>query len=255
MSLSPSKVNARPKVNARNRSKSASPDPLTLSQALLITAGLAGIVGLGSGAFLRFALAHSPNTRSLSPLQTFPALSNWTPELPQKTADSHYLPGGGSGYEKGSDRPAPDAPQANSNILTFEPAAPIDSNQSSPMGNSLSTEITVDSKSAATKTFDAFAARSKRRPRPAAPLDLLKKGPDLGSLRQRERQREPSRAKGGLRSGENSQGNIYDDSERYATDSDSYSNGDDNRGYGDNYYPPTDESVESSDAYYDGTQR
>lgn len=70
-------------------------EPLSVSQALLITAGLAGLVGLFIGGLIRFSLANSSNARFLSPLQTFPTLSNWAPELPQGTADSHYLPGGG----------------------------------------------------------------------------------------------------------------------------------------------------------------
>lgn len=86
-------------------------EPLSVSQALLITAGLAGLVGLFIGGLIRFSLANSSNARFLSPLQTFPALSNWAPELPQGTADSHYLPGGGlpnsddslpGGYSKGA---------------------------------------------------------------------------------------------------------------------------------------------------------
>ncbi len=70
-------------------------DRLSRSQALLITAGLAGFIGLFSGLIMRFSLSNSPTARFLSPLQTFPDLADWAPELPQGTADSHYLPGGG----------------------------------------------------------------------------------------------------------------------------------------------------------------
>jgi hypothetical protein len=70
-------------------------DRLNRSQALLITAGLAGLLGLFSGIIMRFSFSNSPSARFLSPLQTFPDLANWTPELPQGTADAHYLPGGG----------------------------------------------------------------------------------------------------------------------------------------------------------------
>ena len=70
-------------------SKKEQAQPLTLSQALTITAGLAGLIGLISGVIIRFSLANSSsNARFLSPLQTFPALSDWTPELPQETVDS-----------------------------------------------------------------------------------------------------------------------------------------------------------------------
>lgn len=243
MSLSPSKMDAR-----KSSKPTVVPGPLTLPQALLITAGFAGLVGLCGGAFLRFSVAKSPDARFLSPLQTFPALSNWTPELPQKTADSHYLPGGGSEYQEGGDRVSSEASPADSTILTFEPAAPIDSNKSSPISNSLNTEITVDSESTDTATFDAFAARGNSRQRTAAPLDLLKKGPDLGGLKQRE----PSQPKGIVPYDENSQGDTYDNSERYVNEYDN--NGDYNDGYEDNYYPPTDEPTDSSDAYYGGGQ-
>ena len=239
------------KTNARKRSQPVSPESLTLSQALLITAGLAGLVGLCSGAFLRFSLANSPDTRFLSPLQTFPALSNWTPESPQETADLPTPSGGENGYEERGDRADLDTAQATSNILTFEPAAPIDSNQSSPIDDSLNTKITVDSKSTDITTFDAFAARENGRQRTVAPLDLLEKGPNLEGLRQRE----PNRPRGGLRYDENSQGDVYDDSQRYANESNNYRNGDYSDGYDDNYYPATDEPIESSDAYYDDSQR
>jgi hypothetical protein len=69
---------------------------LNLAQSLLITAGLAGLTGLLMGAVVRFSLSQSSNTRFLSPLQTFPELADWAPELPQGTADAHYLPGGQS---------------------------------------------------------------------------------------------------------------------------------------------------------------
>lgn len=243
MSLSPSRM------NARKRSKSASSEPLTLSQALLITAGLAGIVGLCSGAFLRFSLANSSDARFLSPLQTFPALSNWTPELPQKTADSHYLPGGQNESVKGGDRATSEAASADATILTFEPAAPIDSNQSSPIGDSLNTEITVDSEPTDTATFDAFAARENGRQRTTAPLDLLQKGPDLSGLRQRE----SGQSKRSLPYDENSQGDPVDELGNYANEYDN--NGEYSEGYGDNYYPPADEPIESSDAYYDGERQ
>jgi len=63
--------------------------PLTLSQALTITAGMAGLIGLVSGVFIRFSLAHSSNARFLSPLQTFPTVSNWTSEALQNPPESN----------------------------------------------------------------------------------------------------------------------------------------------------------------------
>lgn len=97
MSLSPFKSDVS---QLSTRPKNA---PLSLSQALLITAGLAGLVGISSGIIIRFSLSHSSNTRFLSPLQTFPALSNWAPELPQGTASNHYLPGGATPQPQTSD--------------------------------------------------------------------------------------------------------------------------------------------------------
>jgi hypothetical protein len=73
------------------------------SQALLVTAGLAGVVGLCSGVIIRFSLSNSPTTRFLSPLQTFPDLADWAPQLPQGTADSHYLPGGSAASDESTD--------------------------------------------------------------------------------------------------------------------------------------------------------
>ncbi|MGB7250475.1 MAG: hypothetical protein WBC73_16170 [Phormidesmis sp.] len=75
MSLSPLKSGyPRPSQSTHTGAETdGSPaEPLTLFQALIITAGLAGLIGLCSGATIRFALAHSANARFLSPLQTFP---------------------------------------------------------------------------------------------------------------------------------------------------------------------------------------
>ena len=177
MSLSPFKR------NARKLSQPTASAPLTLSQALTITAGMAGLIGLFAGGLLRFSLANSPDSRFLSPLQTFPALSDWTPELPQETADSHYLPGGNSEYEQGRSRSTPNAVQTESSILTFEPAEPVDDSDSIPISESLDTEIEETSEPLNTATFDTFAARGNGRQRTAAPLDLLREGPDLRGTR------------------------------------------------------------------------
>ncbi len=87
MSTSPLKPDNRPRQRLVKSSKPAS-QSLTLSQALTITAGMAGLVGLVSGVVIRFSLAHSSNARFLSPLQTFPAQSNWTSDSTGLDSDS-----------------------------------------------------------------------------------------------------------------------------------------------------------------------
>jgi len=67
--------------------------PLTLSQALIITAGLAGLIGLIGGGVMRFSLSKSSNARFLSPLQTFPALSNWSSTSSSSTATEDTFEG------------------------------------------------------------------------------------------------------------------------------------------------------------------
>ena len=62
--------------------------PLTFSQAITITAGMAGLVGLLSGVLVRFSLANSSNARFLSPLQTFPELSDWSSDSTPDVADA-----------------------------------------------------------------------------------------------------------------------------------------------------------------------
>ncbi|MBE9060170.1 hypothetical protein [cf. Phormidesmis sp. LEGE 11477] len=78
MSISPSKhqQKLRSPQNALKRDRSEIP-PLSIFQALTITAGMAGLVGLISGAIIRFSLTTSPNARFLSPIQTFPTSSDW----------------------------------------------------------------------------------------------------------------------------------------------------------------------------------
>ncbi len=151
------------------------PERLSLSQSLIITAGLAGMIGLGSGAVIRFSLATSSNTRFLNPLQTFPALPNWTSELPQGTADSHYLPSGAEPNRTGEvDRPPSSVDEtASSDSRSIPAAAAVDS----PDG-------TFPNQSSAafdTSSFDAFAARDKRINSPADPRETLEKGPSIGT--------------------------------------------------------------------------
>ena len=74
----------------------SSDSPLTLFQALTITAGLAGLIGLLSGGVMRFSLSRSSNARFLSPLQTFPTLSDWSSEL---DAADIEVPEGGNDWK------------------------------------------------------------------------------------------------------------------------------------------------------------
>lgn len=148
---------------------------LSLSQALIITAGLAGIIGLGSGAAIRFSLATSSNTRFLNPLQTFPALPNWAPELPQgAAADSHYLPGSAAPNRTGGvdSLPAPADRAASTDSRSIPAADAVDSPDGTfPNQNSAAFD---------TRSFDAFAARDKGNNSPADLRETLEKGPTIG---------------------------------------------------------------------------
>ncbi len=154
MSISPLKSN----TSQSNSSGRSSRDRLTLSQALLITAGLAGLVGLCSGAIIRFSLSNSDGARFLSPLQTFPALSNWSPELPQGTAEAHYLPDGTSLKNN-------DNLQESSRIQTFKSRD----------------EEQIDGKQILNRfdpsTFDTFANRASDAERTVDPFKTLQNGP------------------------------------------------------------------------------
>ncbi|MFK8183497.1 MAG: hypothetical protein AB8B99_08985 [Phormidesmis sp.] len=91
MAISPFNFGAKKNsVSARSPHPAAN-NHLSLSQALTITAGLAGLIGLCSGVIIRFSLANSPNARFLSPLQTFPTLSNWTPETSSGNTDNRSV--------------------------------------------------------------------------------------------------------------------------------------------------------------------
>ena len=256
MSLSPSQT------DAKKQAKSASSEPLTLSQALLITAGLAGLIGLCSGAFIRFSLANSPEASFLSPLQTFPALSNWTPELSQEAADAPVAASYGLGED--GEYESDDPPQRyleEDTILTFEPAEPIEEEETNPIGESLDTAISEETGPVDITTFDTFANREKGRQRDADPLDLLQRGPNIGLPRQAEPERSNRQSGGALPYDENAQGDIYDDSERYGRDygreaESDYGAGGYNDGYyEENYYPPVEEPIDNNDAYYDDGDR
>lgn len=148
---------------------------LNLSQALIITAGLAGLIGLGSGAVIRFSLATSSNTRFLSPMQTFPALPNWAPELPQGTADSHYLPGGAESGRTGEYNSTPPLSDRNASIDSRSIPA-VDAVESP-------AALLLKQSSAASdiSSFDAFAARNEPIKSLPDPRETLGKGPSIGT--------------------------------------------------------------------------
>lgn len=165
MSISPFEPDERPlpwRASSPNPLHKTMPkaDPLTLFQALTITAGMAGLIGLLSGVAMRFSLANSSNARFLSPLQTFPALSNWSPQLPQEPGRSETLSGDSFKESWESETDEIDRDSFDRQLETPEPAA--------------SDFISVDS-------FDEFADRKEG----TAAIDLpdpwetLRRGPSL----------------------------------------------------------------------------
>ncbi len=162
--------------------------PLTFSQALTITAGMAGLIGLLSGGFIRFSLAHSPTTRALSPLQTFPSLPNGSsqPLLEPSEASSTPLtsPLGPTPVEdwQTSSEPAwesnvDDADSFRSESFTDLSATTEPVWESSELA---SNELVGGIKDAA-PDFDTFADRSEGRARSVDvdPLKALSNGPLL----------------------------------------------------------------------------
>lgn len=179
MSSSPLNSGAgKPTADRRDRSEaplrhhagSADVNSLSLSQALIITAGIAGLIGLMGGTVMRFSLSNSTNARFLSPLQTFPNLSSWTPELPQRTSDNHYLPGGMDTYEN--------------NVSKVETSQSLEGGtdptpNASDALQSDSKEL-VDIATVDIATFDTFADRAASEKNATDPWEALKEGPRLG---------------------------------------------------------------------------
>lgn len=164
MSISPFKFGV-----SKSRALARKGEVLTLSEALLITAGLAGLIGLGGGTIVRFSLAHSPNARFLSPSQTFPALSNWTAGRPQGTADT-TLPGTVDG--------SPETIQ----IPTFEPPELLEEADDAQSDSTLSTGTEPFD----ANTFDTFADREDSARQTVDPWETLKQGPSLGIVESAE---------------------------------------------------------------------
>lgn len=180
--------------------------PLTLSQALTITAGLAGLVGLLSGVFLRFSIVNSPNSARFSPLQTFPTLANGPPEPSADGHDTQRLDRTNS---------ATLDPQGTQPIPTFEAIAPAESEETAQIveGSSDITDLS---------TFDAFAARDQSRNGSAGdPLEALSKGPSFG-LRQLQSDQPTSESTEGLIPNRNASDiEVYDDASSNIADEES----------------------------------
>lgn len=148
-------------------------DSISLSQALIITAGMAGLIGLFSGVIIRFSLANSPNARFLSPLQTFPALSTGT-LAPSR--DDVAVEGNASGSDVSRDYAQDDQAEA---IRTFESSEPPDYLQeelAEPTDDSFNPGNDIDSVDAT--TFDTFAKRDATSRRSASSRwEALEAGP------------------------------------------------------------------------------
>jgi len=176
-----------------------SSSPLTLSQALTITAGLAGLIGLLSGGAMRFSLSKSSNTRFLSPLQTFPALSNWSssPNAVEGASTANEREGDaldswgraadldwdtGSDFDEFSSEGFTELPSARDVTIQrsadrTEPLEPF-SGPESDSESDLYSDFNGDS--IVPSNFDAFANRKERRHRAGEdPFKSLSEGPLL----------------------------------------------------------------------------
>ncbi|MEL7511380.1 MAG: hypothetical protein AAGM27_04410 [Cyanobacteria bacterium J06554_3] len=173
MSISPFEPDERPlpwRSSSPSQSDKTTPkaDPLTLSQALTITAGMAGLIGLLSGVAMRFSLANSSNARFLSPLQTFPALSNWSPQLPQSPGRSEALSGEALSGEAPRERWESELDEA------YRDSADAQLELSEPTDPAAYDFISVDS-------FDEFADRKEGTADVDGPdpWETLRRGPSL----------------------------------------------------------------------------
>lgn len=200
MALSPFNLGTgKNSTDAQPRSKGTS-DRLSLSQALTITAGLAGLVGLCSGVIIRFSLANSPNARFLSPLQTFPALSNWSPERLSESSPSPYKSGAYKSDAYSLDDAEPqfeqlETPSSDEGVDSFDRQR-LDPQESgypqqfesqsledtwADESFSRQTEESAENDALDARTFDSFAKRSAKDAAGAVsdPWQRLEQGPQL----------------------------------------------------------------------------
>ena len=172
MSLSPSKSSASKSASALHQPEG---DRLTRSQALIITAGLAGLLGLCGGAAIRFSLANASNTRFLSPLQTFPELSNWTSTPAQNAVDSQTSPE--RAEVDGSNRPSEEVIRMPA-FDAMEPLRESGDDQTLRTGDQAGSENSLrETEVVDITTFDAFAARDDAPTTTPDPLETLRRGP------------------------------------------------------------------------------
>lgn len=183
MSLSPFKSDVGKPASVSHQPDT---DRLTLSQALIITAGLAGLLGLCGGAAIRFSLANSSSTRFLSPLQTFPKLSTWAP-VPDQNADAQNS---SDGAESSDSPPIPEAIR----MPVFDAMEPL-SESTNERDQTVSGQPDLEGSREQAEvfditTFDAFAARDDSRNPPPNPLETLRKGPNWGASERVQREPE-----------------------------------------------------------------
>jgi hypothetical protein len=165
MSISPFKSGDKTRSQQPKVKKKPDDQPLTLSQALTITAGMAGLIGLISGVFIRFSLAHSSNTRFLSPLQTFPTLSSWASDAPLSSPD-------------------PDTSESNASELDVDSLTPsVDSSSFDDSQGRIDYSGSSYSDTDYPAGFDEFANRSSSaqstQDSAQDPLEVLRSGPLL----------------------------------------------------------------------------
>jgi hypothetical protein len=245
MSLSPLKPgNSQHSLSSSANSKDAA---LTRAQALLITAGIAGLIGLSGGAIVRFLLSNSANARFLSPLQTFPAIPTWASELP---ADELA----GSELRESDDVPLSRFGAVEETTLPLEDAT----------GRSQYATPNAAEEAFDPSTFDAFAARSSSGQRSEDPLETLKRGPKIGeaapSLTRSDtveaEAKSDSNATGSAVTEEANQGYAAEDyvTEDYATEDSYAEEGYAEGGYTDDSYAADDYPIEDGAYYTDDGQ-
>lgn len=256
MAISPFKFGAKKGARKNGAATQLPPlskrDRLNFSQALTITAGLAGLVGLCSGIVIRFSLANSDSARFLSPLQTFPTLSSWTPESasvsPNDTENS-------AGDQRASEQAMRDSENGDAleNSVRAEERLDIDSR---PTEDSWAENSTSDS-AINVRTFDSFANRTDEETSNGSPdpWRRLEEGPQFErSVNESDRLNEGS-ASSLDRSDSDPTPSYYENAYDEPEDESGYSDSP-----GDNYYDggtagdtPDDDSFYNGSSYDDGS--